>query len=108
MIALRPGADPKPRKAAKRRGHKDPVTPELADYLWRRDGRCAMRLIEPLHVCDGPSEIDHILNSGKGKRGPSVPLNTVRLCAAAHYAKTTHARTYRPLLLAYVAERQAA
>ena len=102
MTALQPGAPPHPRKRAKRRGHADPVTQELADYLWQRDGRCALAKIHPGHTCDGPSEIDHILNSGKGKRGPSIPTNTVRLCQWAHATKTAHARAYRAILLAYV------
>lgn len=100
--ALIPSAPPHPRKRGKRRGHADPVTPELADYLWQRDGSCAMRLLDATHVCNGPSEIDHILNSGKGKRGPSTRRNTVRLCSLAHRLKTEHARTYRPLLTAYL------
>lgn len=107
-MALQSGAPPKPRKRAKRRGHADPVTPDLADYLWQHDGACALRKIDAAHVCHGPSQIDHILNAGKGKRGPSTRQNTVRLCSFAHFAKTTQARTYRPILLEYVARREAA
>ena len=92
-----------PKKRVKIKPRRDPVTPELYAYLERRDGRCAMAKIRGDHVCDGPSEIDHVRASGGlGLRSPSTKANTVRLCRWAHLTKTYHGRVIRPLLLDYI------
>lgn len=97
-----PFAPPPPRKV-KLRTHKDPVTPELAAYLWSRDGRCAMAKIRADHVCAGPSEIDHVRASGGlGLRSESTARNCVRLCSWGHRLKTEWGRIWRPKLLAYL------
>ena len=94
---------PPPPKKVRIRPRKDPVTRDLADYLARRDGRCAMAKIRADHVCDGPSEIDHVRASGGlGLRSPSTEANTVRLCRWGHRLKTEHGRVWRPLLLRYI------
>lgn len=99
-----PFASP-PIKRVKIRPRKDPVTRDLAAYLERRDGRCAMAKIRADHICDGPSEIDHIRSSGGlGLRSPSIKANCVRLCRWAHLQKTYYGKTIRPLLLYYIEE----
>lgn len=100
---------PPPIKRVKIRPRKDPVTRELAAYLERRDGRCAMAKIRADHVCDGPSEIDHVRASGGlGLRSPSTRENTVRLCRHGHRLKTEWGRVWRPLLTAYIDSQEAA
>lgn len=85
------------------RSHQDPVTAELAAYLAQRDGPCVMLKITPGHICDGPSEIDHVRASGGlGLRSPSTRANCVRLCRWGHRLKTEYGRVWRPLLLAYL------
>src|SRR5690606_36114238 len=97
-----PFAAPPPKKV-RIRPRKDPVTRDLAAYLAKRDGRCAMVKIRADHVCDGPSEIDHVRASGGlGLRSPSTKANTVRLCRWAHLTKTYLGRVIRPLLLDYI------
>jgi hypothetical protein len=92
----------------RRKPHKDPVTPELHDYIVARDMGCVGRWLLMEGECDGRIEIDHILNGGVGKRGPSVPLNLVSLCSAHHRAKTNNARAWRPLLIEYCAHAEMA
>jgi hypothetical protein len=99
-----PFAPPPPRRV-KVRTHRDPVTPELYAYLEKRDGRCVMLKIRADHVCDGPTEVDHVRASGGlGLRSRSTADNCVRLCRWAHLQKTDFGRTIRPLLLDYLAK----
>ena len=92
---------------SKSRKHKDPVTPELRAYILARDKGCVGALLEMPGPCYytvlARLEIDHILNGGTGKRGPSIPLNLVTLCSAHHREKTDNARAWRPLLVEYAA-----
>jgi hypothetical protein len=53
--------------------------------------------------CDGPLEVDHVLNGGMALRGPSTIGNLVTLCRRHHRDKTENARTTRRLLVAYIA-----
>ena len=92
----------------KRRTHRDPVTPEMREYILARDKGCIGRWLLMEGPCDGRIEIDHVLNGGVGKRGPSIPLNLVSLCSAHHRAKTDNARAWRPLLIEYLATVEAA
>lgn len=94
---------PPPPKPVKVRVAKDPVTPELYAYLERRDGRCVMATLRADHVCEGPSEVDHVRASGGlGLRSPSTAANCVRLCRWGHRLKTEYGRVWRPLLLGYL------
>lgn len=87
----------------RRKPHRDPVTPELREYILARDKGCVGALLDMEGPCDGRIEIDHVLNAGLGKRGPSIPLNLVSLCSGTHHpAKTNNARAWRPLLIEYV------
>lgn len=99
-----PFASPPPKKV-KVRKHRDPVTPELYAYLQQRDGRCVMAKIRADHVCDGPTEVDHVRASGGlSMRSPSTKDNCVRLCRYGHNAKTAWGKVWRPLLLEYLLE----
>jgi hypothetical protein len=96
----------------RRKAHKDPVTPELRAEVAERDGRCVLSKLDPTHTCRdtwgnqidprGVFEIDHVMNSGVGMRGPSVRSNLVRLCPWGHAEKTNNARRLRPYLVAYL------
>lgn len=103
---------------SKYRTHKDPVTPELRNYVLARDAGCVMPRLDfaprpadnippdeilPLPFCDGRIEIDHVDNGGIGKRGPSTPANLVSLCGPHHRFKTENSRLMRSLLRAYLA-----
>ena len=95
--------NPKPAAKPKRRGRKDPVTPELYEHLRERDRGCVGPRVGMLGAClPYTFEVDHIDNAGRGKRGPSTPLNTVLLCREHHEDKTYNARRWRPVLREYV------
>jgi hypothetical protein len=94
------------RSRIRRKPHRDPVTPELHDYIVTRDAGCVGPLLDMDGSCYGKLEIDHIDNAGLGRRGPSVPSNLVTLCATHHFLKTTNARTWRPVLRQYVASQE--
>ena len=92
----------KPRKAPKRRGHRDPVTPATYRYVVHRDRGCVGPRVLVTGACAGPIEMDHVDNGGVGKRGPSTPSNLVLLCQAHHMEKTANARLWRPVLRDYI------
>lgn len=110
-------AAPKPVKAPKRRGHRDPVTTDVAEEVAAWDQSCVMSQIDATHICrdkfgneispDGEYEIDHIYSGGMGRRGPSKPENLVRLCPWGHRTKTENARYWRPFLGRWAAGRAA-
>ena len=85
-----------------RKPHRDPVTPDLHAYILQRDKGCIGARLDMEGPCDGRIEIDHILNGGMGRRGPSIALNLVSLCSSHHRVKTDSARAWRPLLIEYV------
>jgi hypothetical protein len=107
-------AKPTPRK--KRRGHRDPVTPEVAEFVASMDGMCVMAILDTTHTCRdrfgnvidpaGEYELDHIYTLGMGRRGPSTSENLVRLCPWGHREKTDNARHWRPALGAWAARRR--
>ena len=99
---------PKPPPRRKRRGHKDPVTPELRSEVFSRDGyRClapmlAYRHRQSIDDCKGPYggsaslgrhgnrgpydsaalTIEHVhMQPMLGRRAPSDPQHTLTLCA---------------------------
>ena len=56
--------------------------------------------------CFGALELDHVRAShGIGMKSDSVESNGVALCSNHHRMKTLEGRVYRPLLIAYLAER---
>ena len=90
MTALQPGAPPKPRKRAKRRGHADPVSPELYRAVNVRDGGCvAPRVCECIassaSLCGGFLTLNHVKDEPMlGKRAPSDARHLVVLCSSHH------------------------
>ncbi len=96
------------RTAIRRKPHRDPVTLAMHAYVMQRDGGCVAPRLDMEGECEGRVELDHILNGGTGKRGPSTALNLVALCSAHHRAKTDNARAWRPLLIEYVCTVEAA
>lgn len=88
----------------RRKTHADPVTAAIRAYVLARDAfRCVGVVVGMRGECEGHAEIDHVMNAGKGKRGPSVPSNLVSLCSRHHLEKTHHASRWRPPLMAYLA-----
>ncbi len=82
---------------------RDRVTAEVAEEVIRLDGQqCVGPIIGLPGPCEGWGELDHIMNGGTGKRGPSVVGNLVSLCSAHHRYKTDHAKEVRPMLLRWV------
>lgn len=94
---------------ARRKPHRDPVTPELAAEVKARDRHgCVVAWLtlggtKPFpEPCLGRLELDHVLSTGFGMRGPSVRWNLVTLCRRHHQWKTEHARVARAILLEYL------
>lgn len=111
---------PKPTRPPKRRGHADPVTPEVRAAVLARDGGCVASLLDPLgHVCRDafgwphhPARVeamtlDHV-QEGYGRMGQRAPSDTghlVALCWNAHLGGWATAN--RPALRAYIASKEA-
>lgn len=55
--------------------------------------------------CAGESELDHVRAGGMGMKSESIATNGARLCAWHHSLKTRGGRTWRPRLLAVIAQR---
>ncbi len=92
------------RRAIPRSGHtRDPVTGALYDDVMARDGHhCVGPRVGFGGLCQGPLELDHVLNAGHGRRGPSTRSNLVVLCRAHHRYKTEHANVCRPPLVEWI------
>jgi hypothetical protein len=86
---------------------RDPVTPDVAAFVLRRDGGCVGPVVGMPGLCSWRIELDHIDGGGLGRRGPSTPDNLVSLCSGHHRYKTEHARVARPILREHVATAQA-
>lgn len=105
-----PFSAPIRRKPPKVKRDTDQERAEKA-YVRARDRGCvawrASRLPEPAKAdmyCDGPHDVDHVRASGGlGMKSPTHRTNMVVLCRHHHDAKTQYGKTWRPLLLAYIA-----
>ena len=97
--------------------HRDPVTLAMRQEVLARDRGCVTGALHGTsgargngdpdadlfpEPCIGRLEIDHVLSSGLGRRGPSTLDNLVTLCWYHHRWKTENARAARPPLLAYL------
>jgi 5-methylcytosine-specific restriction endonuclease McrA len=84
------------------------IPPDLRRAVLERDRLCVLRQLGINHPCSGSLflELDHVRGSGAlGKKSPTTLDNLVALCPQAHRMKTLEGRVYRPLLIAYLAER---
>lgn len=98
---------------------KDPVTPETAEYVKRRDGACVLALLEPMHRCRdqwgtpiasfdlGRMTLEHVKTELRmGVRAPSDPAHLVTLCGYSNVNVPTKAQ--RSLMRSYLSAREAA
>lgn len=102
----------------RRGGALDPVSPELRDYVFRRDPECVVAILIRRRIlprdtfgrCDGPDTAAHVRDSrgGRtGKRPPSTPRRLVRACRAHHVDyPTVDLADVRPLVDAYLEEKE--
>lgn len=83
---------------------RDPVTPEVALTVLRRDSGCvAVSLGESPSDCGGRLTLDHVKDAPRmGKRAPSDPAHLVSLCEQ-HHLWTGWATSHRPALRLYLA-----
>lgn len=81
---------------------KDPVTPELAEYVLERDGGCVAPRLDSLSgECRGRLTLDHIRDYAMmGKRAPSDERHLVTVCE--HHHLDGWATSHRPILRAYL------
>lgn len=79
--------------------------PDVARAIWERDQMCVGPLVGMPGDCVGQLEKDHIRSSGGlGMKSPSTVENGVLLCNGTHHPlKTREGKTWRPVLLEYVA-----
>jgi len=98
-----------------RKPRRDPVTPELRQFVLARDGACVRFKLDAGHGCRDTWSIPHAPNrldllqldhvqdgyGRMGRRAKSDPAHLVSLCAAAHLGGW--ATSHRPELRAYLA-----
>jgi hypothetical protein len=104
---------PKPPKRVRRRGHADPVTPDLHRAVVQRDGGCVAAILDREHECrDGMGwphrwdelhrlTVDHVQDGGgrMGRRAPSDPAHLVAMCHAGNlYWASAHRSEERAYL----------
>lgn len=85
---------------------RDPVTHEVALYVFRRDGwTCvAVTLGESPETCRGRLTLDHVRDHAAmgGRRAPSDALHLVSLCLY-HHLESGWATSHKPALRTYLA-----
>lgn len=84
---------------------RDPVTPEVALYVLRRDSGCvAVTLGESPETCRGRLTLDHVRDHAAmgGRRAPSDALHLVSLCVY-HHLESGWATSHKPALREYLA-----
>lgn len=99
---------PPPPKAAPKVKRDTPLEAAEKAHVRHRDNGCvaarAARRHELAADCSGPLDVDHVRASGGlGMKSPTVRTNLVVLCRHHHDAKTQYGKTWRPLLLDYLA-----
>lgn len=98
---------------------RDPVTPDVAEYVKRRDGACVLSFLETMHRCRdqwgdyiashdlGAMTLEHVKSELRmGKRAPSDPAHLVTLCGYANVNVPSKAQ--RELMRRYLAAREVA
>ncbi len=112
MRAASPFALPPKRKAKKIKVESPDGRAEMA-YVRARDNGCvAQRALflygqlrsDIVTLCEGRIEVDHVRASGGlGLKSETIRTNLVSLCSHHHKLKTDWGKTWRPILLAYLA-----
>ena len=103
------------RSPIKRKPRRDPVTPEVANSVLARDGRCVASILDPFHYCrdrwGNPiaarqlehMTLDHVKDQPRmGVRAQSDEAHLVTLCPQAHL-NTGWATSHRAELREYLA-----
>ena len=87
-------------------GRGTAIPDEVRRQVLLRDSGCVgHRFAGMPGPCTFGLELDHVRASGAmGKKSPSTADNLVALCPVAHRMKTLEGRTWRPRLLAYLAD----
>jgi hypothetical protein len=87
------------------------VTPELREYVLRRDGGCVAPVAcdcEASRSCSGRLTIDHVKDEPRlGVRAPSDARHCATLCER-HHLDTGWATAHRPHLREYLRQKEAA
>jgi hypothetical protein len=87
---------------------QDPLR-EIRGYIVARDRTCLGPRVGMPGQCWGMAEIDHVRASGGlGIKSPSTADNLVLLCSVHHQVRTLDGKRWRPLLLEYLAQVEAA
>lgn len=98
---------PKPQKIVRRRGHADPVRPDLHREVVQRDGGCVAAILDRGHECrDAMGEphawsaldrmtVDHV-QEGYGRLGRRAPSDRAHLVAMCHAGNLYWAPSHRP------------
>jgi hypothetical protein len=102
-----------PRRSPPRVKRDTPQEAAEKAYVRQRDRGCVahraltlagMTEIAAMSVCFGPIDVDHVRASGGlGMKSPTHRTNLASLCRHHHDAKTQFGKTWRPLLLEYLA-----
>lgn len=80
------------------------IPPTMRIEVLERDRGCVGPRVGMPGDCAGTLEIDHVRAShGMGMKSATEPANLVTLCGSHHRLRTEHGRTWRPLLLDYLA-----
>lgn len=83
------------------------IPPKVRLEVKARDQGCVGPRIGMERECFGQEELDHVRASGGlGMKSETSARNLVTLCGQHHFEKTIHGRTWRPLLLAWIEERE--
>lgn len=93
---------------------RDPVTPELREYVLRRDGSCLLWKMDPGHQCrdtfgnqHAPTDLDrltieHVKDQPRlGKRAPSDARHCLALCGGSNVSVPS--KVQREAFRAYLA-----
>lgn len=69
-----------------------------------RDGMCVGPQVGMPGICVGGLELDHVRAShGMGMKSETTVGNLVALCSGHHRLRTSYGKTWRPILLDYIA-----
>lgn len=80
------------------------IPPQLRILVLERDRICVGAQVGMPGDCYGALELDHVRAShGIGMKSRTEPDNLVALCSTHHRVKTENGRTWRPVLLEYLA-----